>query len=396
MRGPRGAQARSSRIFMRGYIAEMGEHPQTIGYALLDSPVGLAAWMLDHDADSYEKISRAFLDGQPYGRPHPGPRPRQHHAVLADEHRDLVGAAVLGGRTKLDGRAAEQPPPHVSLPVAFTVFPGELFQAPRHWVEEGLPQPHLLQRGRQGRPLRRLGGARAVLRTRCARRSGHCGSRARWGGASPYAPPHRPREVSLGRAASGPRGGSLVLPPRPGWRDLAGRCWHARPPAASTPPTNPAPEPTTVGSLDPWPTSLALSLAPGGLSACHGVHRPPVPRAGQTARPGNRKGQHHDRGQRQLRRQPHRRPRGPLPTVIIRDHELGWSGARIDLAVPGRPIGPWSRRTGAPQASATGRGRAGAQPGRGLPASDRPTCAPVGGSASSGLVQSGFRLVRML
>src|SRR5690348_11607102 len=43
-------------IVMRGYIAEMGEHPQTIGYSLLDSPVGLAAWMLDHDADSYEKI----------------------------------------------------------------------------------------------------------------------------------------------------------------------------------------------------------------------------------------------------------------------------------------------------------------------------------------------------
>ena len=43
-------------IFKRGYIAEMGEHPQTIGYSLLDSPIGLAAWMLDHDADSYEKI----------------------------------------------------------------------------------------------------------------------------------------------------------------------------------------------------------------------------------------------------------------------------------------------------------------------------------------------------
>src|SRR5215472_8622904 len=54
-------------IFMRGYIAEMGEHPQTIGYSLLDSPVGLAAWMLDHDADSYEKISRAFLDGEHAG-----------------------------------------------------------------------------------------------------------------------------------------------------------------------------------------------------------------------------------------------------------------------------------------------------------------------------------------
>ena len=52
---------------MRGYFVEMGEHPQTIGYALADSPVGMAAWMLDHDADSYEKISRAFLDGQPSG-----------------------------------------------------------------------------------------------------------------------------------------------------------------------------------------------------------------------------------------------------------------------------------------------------------------------------------------
>jgi hypothetical protein len=56
-------------VFMRGYIAEMGEHPQTIGYPLLDSPLGLAAWTLDHDADAYEKISRAFLDGQPSGNP---------------------------------------------------------------------------------------------------------------------------------------------------------------------------------------------------------------------------------------------------------------------------------------------------------------------------------------
>src|SRR5262249_32902842 len=54
-------------IFKRGYIAEMGEHPQTIGYSLAHSPPGLAASMLDHDADSYEKISRAFLDKQPTG-----------------------------------------------------------------------------------------------------------------------------------------------------------------------------------------------------------------------------------------------------------------------------------------------------------------------------------------
>src|SRR5262249_38440979 len=54
-------------VFMRGYIAEMGEHPQTVGYPLADSPIGLAAWILDHDADNYEKISHAFLDGQVSG-----------------------------------------------------------------------------------------------------------------------------------------------------------------------------------------------------------------------------------------------------------------------------------------------------------------------------------------
>jgi len=54
-------------LFRRGYFVEMPEHPQTIGYALTDTPVGMAAWMLDHDADSYEKISQAFLDGHPVG-----------------------------------------------------------------------------------------------------------------------------------------------------------------------------------------------------------------------------------------------------------------------------------------------------------------------------------------
>jgi hypothetical protein len=53
-------------LFMKGYLAEMNTRPQTIGYGSTD-PVGLAAWMLDHDTDSYEKISHAFLDGQPAG-----------------------------------------------------------------------------------------------------------------------------------------------------------------------------------------------------------------------------------------------------------------------------------------------------------------------------------------
>src|SRR5215211_4242051 len=49
------------------YFMEMSTRPQTIGYALLDSPVALAAWMLDHDTDSYYKMSRGFVDGQPVG-----------------------------------------------------------------------------------------------------------------------------------------------------------------------------------------------------------------------------------------------------------------------------------------------------------------------------------------
>jgi single-strand DNA-binding protein len=63
------------------------------------------------------------------------------------------------------------------------------------------------------------------------------------------------------------------------------------PPRPQAPPTNPAPEPATAGSpIQTRPTSLAPLLAPGGLQACHGVHRPPGPRAGQTARPRNRRG----------------------------------------------------------------------------------------------------------
>ena len=67
--GTRGARTRSAtfRATGFGYFLEQATRPQTIGYALLDSPVALAAWMLDHDTDSYDKISRAFLDGQPAG-----------------------------------------------------------------------------------------------------------------------------------------------------------------------------------------------------------------------------------------------------------------------------------------------------------------------------------------
>jgi pimeloyl-ACP methyl ester carboxylesterase len=121
-------------VFMRGYISEMGEHPQSIGYSLMDSPVGLAAWMLDHDADSYAKISRAFLGGGPSGG-------LTRDAVL--DNITLYWITGTGASTsrlywetnKAAAASFKDPPPHVKLPVGFTVFPDELFQAPRHWVK---------------------------------------------------------------------------------------------------------------------------------------------------------------------------------------------------------------------------------------------------------------------
>jgi pimeloyl-ACP methyl ester carboxylesterase len=121
-------------IFKRGYIAEMGEHPQTIGYPLVDSPLGLAAWMLDHDADSYVKISRAFLGGETTGG--------LSRASVLDNITLywLTGTGASTSRLYWEtGKSAtasfKEPPPHVRLPVAYTVFPGEIFQAPRHWVK---------------------------------------------------------------------------------------------------------------------------------------------------------------------------------------------------------------------------------------------------------------------
>ncbi len=121
-----------------GYFLEQATRPQTIGYALLDSPIALAAWLLDHDTDSYYKISRAFVDGQPAGN-----LTRDHildnitlywltrtGASAARSYWENGRAAALAGGTA---------PPEASVPVGFTTFPGEIFQAPRSWVEKGYP-----------------------------------------------------------------------------------------------------------------------------------------------------------------------------------------------------------------------------------------------------------------
>jgi pimeloyl-ACP methyl ester carboxylesterase len=121
-----------------GYFLEQATRPQTIGYALLDSPVALAAWMLDHDTDSYEKISRAFLDGQPAGNL------TRDHIVDNVTLYWLTGTGASAAREYWEsGRAAAlaagQAPPEVSLPVGFTTFPGEIWRSPRSWVEKAYP-----------------------------------------------------------------------------------------------------------------------------------------------------------------------------------------------------------------------------------------------------------------
>jgi pimeloyl-ACP methyl ester carboxylesterase len=121
-----------------GYFLEQSTRPQTIGYALLDSPVALAAWLLDHDTDSYYKISRAFADGQPSGGLTPD------HILDNVTLYWLTGTGASAARAyweigRATAAAAGKAPPGVSLPVGFTTFPGEVFAAPRSWVEQSYP-----------------------------------------------------------------------------------------------------------------------------------------------------------------------------------------------------------------------------------------------------------------
>ena len=119
-----------------GYFLEQSTRPQTIGYSLLDSPVGLAAWLLDHDTDSYYKISRAFVGGEPVGNL------TRERIVDNITLYWLTGTGASAARWYWElgqGMAGGAAPPPVAVPVAFTTFPGELWAAPRSWVEAVYP-----------------------------------------------------------------------------------------------------------------------------------------------------------------------------------------------------------------------------------------------------------------
>jgi pimeloyl-ACP methyl ester carboxylesterase len=121
-----------------GYFVEQATRPETIGYALLDSPIALAAWIIDHDTDSYEKIARAFVDGDPSGGL------TREHIVDNITLYWLTGTGASAARSyweeaQENGRAVGQAVPPVSIPVGFTTFPGEIWRTPRSWVERAYP-----------------------------------------------------------------------------------------------------------------------------------------------------------------------------------------------------------------------------------------------------------------
>jgi pimeloyl-ACP methyl ester carboxylesterase len=115
-----------------GYAAQMATQPQTL-YGLADSPVGLAAWMINHDARSYEDIADAFA-GHPVGD------------LTRDDVLDnvtlywLTNTAVSSGRLYWESTVGFFDAKGVAIPAAVTVFPHELYQTPRSWAERAYPK----------------------------------------------------------------------------------------------------------------------------------------------------------------------------------------------------------------------------------------------------------------
>ena len=132
--------------YHRGYGAIQGTRPQTVGYSLADTPVGLAAWLLDHDATTYGHLAGLFA-GHPYG------------AITRDDWLDntslywltntATSAARLYWQLAITGQNFYAPA-DVSLPAAVTVFPEEYVQAPRSWTEQAYHKLIYFNQAEQG------------------------------------------------------------------------------------------------------------------------------------------------------------------------------------------------------------------------------------------------------
>ena len=137
---PAGLDAEETRLYEKlkefwatdvAYALEMGTHPQTL-YGIADSPIGLAAWMLDHDATSLALIGRVF-DGQVEGL--------TRDDVLDNiTHYWLTNTGISSGRLYRENTLSFFGPKGVSIPVAVSVYPDELYQVPRSWAEQAYPK----------------------------------------------------------------------------------------------------------------------------------------------------------------------------------------------------------------------------------------------------------------
>ncbi len=137
----------------------MALRPQTL-YAIADSPVGLAAWMLDHDARSYALIARVF-DGQPEGLT---PDDILDNITLYWLTNTAISSARLYWDTSKRRRRASSTPRNVTIPVAVTVFPDEIYAAPKSWAERAYPEADLhYSTLPKGRPLRGVGAAESYF-----------------------------------------------------------------------------------------------------------------------------------------------------------------------------------------------------------------------------------------
>jgi pimeloyl-ACP methyl ester carboxylesterase len=115
-----------------GYGLEMTNRPQTL-YGNADSPIALASWMLDHDAQSYEDISQAFVENEPVG------------SLTRDEVIDnitltwLTNTGISSGRLYWENKIGFFDAKGVSIPVAVSTFPREIYPVPRSWAEQAYP-----------------------------------------------------------------------------------------------------------------------------------------------------------------------------------------------------------------------------------------------------------------
>ena len=176
------------------YAQQMGHRPQTL-YGIADSPVGLAAWFLDHDQESYRMIARAF-DGEQEG-------------LTRDDVLDnitiawLTNTAISGARLYWEalprtssGFGIEKNNVHFfepigpTVPIAVSQFPDELYPVPRKLGETDLSQAHPLQPAAEGRSLRRLRAAGISGAGACGRRSGRSAELDDAGGVTRRRPLH--------------------------------------------------------------------------------------------------------------------------------------------------------------------------------------------------------------